>query len=142
MLSNTGVYALRAAIYLAHHVGEGPVRVDDVAEELDIPKNYLSKVLYGLTKAGVLSSLRGPHGGFELAVPASQVKLAQILEPFEQVEEDRTCLLGQGTCSDTDPCALHYRWRDVATEIAAFFRDTALEDVLADEARRTALLGQ
>ena len=141
MLSNTGIYALRAMIYLARRNGDGPVRVDDVADALDVPRNYLSKILHTLVKEGALDSLRGPHGGFELAVPASELTLAQVLEPFEHVDEARTCLLGQGHCDDSDPCALHYRWSDVATQVSGFFRDTALEDVVNNEERREAILG-
>lgn len=141
MLSNTGSYALRAVIYLARHEGEGPVRVDDVAAALNVPRNYLSKVLHALVKDGALSSLRGPAGGYQLAVPASELTLAAILEPFEQVDEARTCLLGQGTCDEENPCALHYRWTGVATEVAAFFRDTVLEDVVGETEQMEAILG-
>ena len=141
MLTNTGTYALRAVLYLAQRQDEGPVTVDAVAEALGVPKNYLSKVLHALVKDGTLRSLRGPTGGFQLAVDPSSTPLGRILEPFETVAERRGCLLGEGACSDTDPCALHDRWRHVATEVAAFFRDTAVADVIEDETRRKAILG-
>ena len=141
MLSNTGTYALRAVIFLAGKNGQGPVRVDDVADALDAPRNYLSKVLHALAQQGILASSRGPHGGFELAVSPSEVTLADVLEPFEQVEQERTCLLGEGKCDDADPCALHYRWKDVVSEVAGFFRETVLEDVVANEERRKLILG-
>ncbi len=140
MLTNTGTYALRAMIYLAARAGEGPIRVDDVAAALDVPRNYLSKVLHTLVKEGALSSLRGPHGGFELAVPASELTLSRVLAPFEEVGGGRRCLLGTAHCEDASPCALHARWAGVATEVAAFFRDTVLEDVVEDAERIEALL--
>lgn len=142
MLTTTGAYALKATIYLAARQGEGPVRVDDVSSALDVPRNYLSKVLHVLVKAGTLSSLRGPHGGFELAIPASEITLSRVLEPFEPVDEGRKCLLGDGDCDAADPCALHHRWKGVATEVATFFRETALEDVVRDRDRVDAILGQ
>ena len=142
MLSSTGTYALRAVIYLAQHEGEGPVRVDDVSSALGVPRNYLSKVLHALAKDGALSSSRGPHGGFELAVPASQLTLARVLSPFEEVDGPRSCLLGDGQCDEADPCALHGRWSGLATEVAAFFEETVLEDVVADTQRMDAILGQ
>ena len=142
MLSNTGTYALRAVIYLAAREGEGPVRVDDVSAALDVPRNYLSKVLHTLVKDGALKSLRGPHGGFQLAVPASQLTLSRVLSPFEEVDGPRSCLLGEGDCDETNPCALHTRWSGVATEVAAFFRETVLEDVVKDSERMNVLLGQ
>lgn len=141
MLSSTGAYALRAVIHLAARQGDGPVRVDDVADALDAPRNYLSKVLHTLVKLGVLRSLRGPHGGFELAVPASELTLSRVLEPFEEVDGPRSCLLGEGDCDEADPCALHARWSGVATEVAAFFRETVLADVVEDADRVRAILG-
>ena len=140
MLTNTGAYALRAMIYLAARAGDGPVRVDDVSTALDVPRNYLSKVLHALVKDGALSSLRGPHGGFELAVPASELTLSRVLAPFEELGEGRRCLLGTGDCDAGNPCALHGRWSEVATEVASFFRDTVLEDVVEDSERVAALL--
>lgn len=142
MLTNTGTYALRAMIYLAARAGEGPVRVDDVSAALDVPRNYLSKVLHALVKEGALQSLRGPHGGFELAVPAGEITLSRVLSPFEEVGEGRQCLLGEGDCDATNPCALHDRWKGVATEVASFFEDTVLEDVVEDSERLNTILGR
>lgn len=141
MLSNTGEYALRAVIHLAEHEGEGPVRVEDVAGALSVPRNYLSKILHVLVKRGILASLRGPKGGFHLALPATLVSLYDVVEPFDDIEARRTCLLGRQECSDTTPCAVHDRWRGVATDVALFFRETKLADVVADGAKVGAILG-
>jgi Rrf2 family transcriptional regulator, iron-sulfur cluster assembly transcription factor len=134
MLSNTGEYALRAVLYLAEREGSGPVRVDDIAADLAVPRNYLSKILHALVKRGILHSLRGPKGGFELALPSSLVTLYDAVEPFEDIER-RMCLLGRSECSDEAPCAVHGRWKGVATEVALFFRETTLSDVVAGGAR-------
>ena len=69
MVSRTSQHALRAVLYLARRWSEGPVPVDTIAAALGAPRNYLSKTLNALTKAGVLRSARGPMGGFTLAVP-------------------------------------------------------------------------
>ena len=142
MLSSTGAYALRAVLHLAAREGEGPVRVEDVAAALGVPRNYLSKVLNALVKEGVLRSLRGPRGGFELAEPASSLTLIRVVRPFDAIESRRSCVLGCGECSDRDPCALHARWRGVAEDVAAFFRETVLEDVVRESERVEAVLGQ
>lgn len=142
MLSNTGEYALRAVICLAEHEGEGPVRVEDVAGELNVPRNYLSKILHTLAKRGILTSLRGPRGGFRLAIPASLVSLYDVVEPFDDIEARRECLLGRSECSDADPCAVHDRWKGVATDVALFFRATKLSDVVEDGTKVGAILGQ
>ncbi len=141
MLSATAAYALRAMIHLAAHEGEGPVRVDDVAEALGVPRNYLSKVLHALVKDGTLRSLRGPHGGFELAVPASSLTLLDVVRPFEEMEARRMCLLG-GACDERNPCAVHGRWSGVAADVATFFRETGLDEVVRDTRRVDAVLGR
>jgi Rrf2 family protein len=141
MLSNTGEYALRAVIHLAEHEGEGPVRVEDVAGSLGVPRNYLSKILHTLVKRGILTSLRGPRGGFELAVPAALVSLHDVISPFDDIEARQECLLGRAECSDADPCVLHGRWKGLATEVAHFFRETMLADVVEDGAKVKAILG-
>jgi Rrf2 family transcriptional regulator, iron-sulfur cluster assembly transcription factor len=132
VLSNTAQYALRAMIYLGQHEGEGPIRVDEIVDHLDVPRNYLSKILHALVKAGVLRSLRGPRGGFALARPAGSVMLYDVVAEFDDIEARRTCLLGRQECSDTYPCVIHEHWKTTATHVARFFRDTTLADVVRD----------
>lgn len=132
VLSNTAQYALRAMIYLGQHEGEGPIRVEDIAERLDVPRNYLSKILHALVKEGVVRSLRGPHGGFALARPASAVVLYDVVAPFDDIEARRTCLLGRQECSDIVPCVIHEHWKATATQVAGFFRETSLAAVVKD----------
>ncbi len=132
MLSNTAQYALRAMIYLGQREGEGPIRVDEIAERLDVPRNYLSKILHTLVKAGILQSLRGPRGGFALARPAGSISLFQVVSPFDDIEARRTCLLGRRECSDLNPCVIHEHWKTTATHVARFFRETSLAEVVRD----------
>jgi Rrf2 family protein len=135
VLSNTAQYALRAVIYLAQRENAGPIRVDEIAERLDVPRNYLSKIMHALVKEGVLTSLRGPHGGFRLALPASTVSLFQVVGPFDDIEARRVCLLGRKECSDINPCAVHEQWKATATQVAKFFRETTLAEVAEDPER-------
>lgn len=142
MLSNTSEYALRAMIYLGEREGAGTIRVDEVAEALDVPKNYLSKILHTLVKQGVLRSVRGPRGGFELARQSREITLYDIVSPFDDIEARRTCLLGRRECSDVNPCAIHAHWREVATQVAAFFRETPLAEVVASAEELGGVLGR
>ena len=65
-ISGTTQYALRAVLFVAEHGSDEPVRVDAIAAALNVPRNYLSKTLHTLARAGVLRSGRGPRGGFQL----------------------------------------------------------------------------
>ncbi|HEX9709384.1 MAG TPA: Rrf2 family transcriptional regulator [Candidatus Thermoplasmatota archaeon] len=129
MLSQTAEYALRAVLYLAEKAGDGPVRVEDVAEALSVPRNYLSKILHVLARGGILASTRGPHGGFELAVPANRLVLADVVGAFDELEGRGTCLLGRTSCSDRAPCAAHHRWKEVSDTVRSFFRHTTVAEL-------------
>jgi len=130
MLSSTATYALRAMLYVARHETDGPVRVGDVAVALDLPQNYLAKVLHALARGGLLRSTRGKRGGFRLAKPPDHTTVHTVVWQFDGITTRRTCLLGRHDCSDRHPCPAHGRWRAIAEEIARFFRETTLGQLL------------
>ena len=136
-ISGTSQYAIRAVVYVATHGVDEPVRVGPIAKALDVPQNYLSKTLHQLARAGVLRSVRGPRGGFQLAVPPSRLTLARVTEPFDEVGE-RHCLLGRAQCGDRYPCAAHARWGAVSDSLQAFFRNTTIADLIVDDVRNGA----
>ena len=130
-ISGTSQYAIRAVVYVATHGTDAPVRVGPIAAALDMPQNYLSKTLHQLARAGVLRSVRGPRGGFQLAVPAGRLTLARVAAPFDEVGQ-RHCLLGRAQCGDRYPCAAHARWSEVSDSLQAFFGNTTIADLMTD----------
>lgn len=136
MLSQTAEYALRTVLYLAARQEDGLFRVSEIAAELDVPQNYLSKTLHQLARAGVLHSSRGKHGGFRLAKPARELTLAEVVAPFNGPSGTRICLLGRAACSDSDPCPAHARWKSVSSEVSTFFRETKVSDLLESPVAR------
>jgi Rrf2 family protein len=134
IISQTAQYALRAVVHLSEHGSEGPLRVDDIAGALAVPRNYLSKILHVLARVGLLSSSRGPNGGFELARPPEELLLADVLEPFGALPDERRCLLGQEVCSDRDPCLAHERWKGVSAAVRDFFNRTTVAELAAESA--------
>jgi Rrf2 family protein len=130
MLSQTAEYALRAVLHISQHGVDRPVRVGEIAAALRIPHNYLSKILHQLARHGVLVSLRGKAGGFQLAVAPDRLPLSQVVTLFDRVEERRRCLLGRPQCSDRTACAAHTRWKAVGDTVAEFFRETTVADLL------------
>lgn len=130
MLSQTAEYALRTVLHIARTGSDGPANAEAIADALDIPRNYLSKVLHRLAQAGVLNSTRGRNGGFVLARDPSQIPLAAVVGLFDRVEPRKQCLLGQAVCSDARPCAAHVRWQAVNEQSARFFNDTSIGELL------------
>lgn len=127
LLPQTAEYALRALLYIASH--EGPVRVGQIATAIDVPHNYLSKTLNQLVRAGLLTSARGPTGGFQLAVAADALALERVVSAFAGTRP-RRCLLGLGTCGEVPHCAAHVRWSPVGTQVREFFATTTVADLL------------
>ena len=136
MLSGTAEYALRAVVCLARETSASrTMRAADLAEAADVPRNYLSKILHELTRAGILKSTRGKNGGFRLGMPPGKLPLLRIVALFDQMDEKRTCLLGRPECSDRDPCPAHDRWKATSERIARFFRETTVADVMGGSGR-------
>lgn len=129
ILSQTSEYALRALLHLVEVGGDDPTRVDDVAEALSVPRNYLSKILHSLARSGFLVSTRGPGGGFVLSDTALGTPLIDIIELFDPTSSKKRCFLGRPQCRDDDPCPAHERWGSIRDGILIFLRDTTLEDL-------------
>ena len=138
ILSQSAVYALRAAHCLAEAGDDNRMRIDDVAERLDLPRNYLSKILHTLARVGILESARGPGGGFKLARDPNTLPLEDVIRPFDDLPSSPRCLLGRTECLDSDPCAAHMHWKAVSRSVDGFFRDTTLAD-LSRDAHKSAL---
>jgi Rrf2 family transcriptional regulator, iron-sulfur cluster assembly transcription factor len=136
-LSSTSKYAIRAVIYVAGRPRSDPVRGDDIAKSLRSPRNYLSKTLHALVRAGILRSVRGPKGGFQLTARPDQVSLSRIIAPFEPPDE-RRCLFGRPECGGAHPCSVHDRWTGVAGLVEDFFANTTVADLLEGERGRVA----
>ena len=129
MLSKTSQYALRAVLHLARDP-DTRVPAADVAAALDVPENYLSKILHALSRSGVVRSERGPRGGYRLARSPERMSVADVIVPFDPIAIESRCLLGNPRCPGSHPCAAHDRWRRVSEPVTGFFRDTSVSELL------------
>jgi len=89
--------ALHGAAFLAGRDG-GPASTGDIAAALGVSQAHLSKILQRLTKAGTLTALRGPGGGYELARPAEKISLKEVYEAIERPLDDSSCPFGIPAC--------------------------------------------
>jgi Rrf2 family transcriptional regulator, iron-sulfur cluster assembly transcription factor len=130
MLSTTSQYALRALSHLAAHSGEA-VLGRDLAESVEIPANYLSKVLLTLRNAGLVATLRGSGGGYRLGRSADEILLIDVVELFDEISRTRpSCFLGRTrACSATTPCSAHSAWQGVGAEYLKFLISTPLSAI-------------
>jgi Rrf2 family protein len=129
-LSQTAEHALRAVLYLAREPNGARVPAETIADALAAPRNYLAKTLGALVKAGVITSARGPHGGFRLAIPAADLNLARVVRPFMEPIGSAVCLAGDRACDGRDPCTTHERWSAVQADLLAPMERTTIADLL------------
>lgn len=128
MLSQTVEYALRAVVYLA---GEAPHSrtTDQVAVATRVPKAYLSKVLQGLVRAGIVHSQRGIRGGMTLAKSAEALTILEVVNAVEPLQRIRVCPLGLAA-HGARLCPLHKRLDSALASVEEAFRSTTLAEVL------------
>lgn len=129
VISQTSQYALKALIFLLKESKEQRIKVKEISEALEVPQNYLSKIFHTLSRSGVLKSTPGKKGGFQLAKPANELLLTEIVKPFESSDFPQICILGQAVCSDEKPCPAHDKWKVTAGKIMRFFDTTTLHQV-------------
>ena len=134
MLTQTAEHALRACLFLAGRPEGERVSADAIAAAVGAPGNYLAKTLKLLAREGIVSSLRGPTGGFRLEVPAHHLTVADLMTPFETPDLNPMCLLGERPCSERTPCRAHHRWVRTRREARVAFERTTIADLLAGEA--------
>ncbi len=123
-------YAIRALTHLAVHEGER-VKLREIAEIEGIPAPFLSNIFQLLLADGLVSSARGPTGGYTLARPAPEIRLLDIRAAVDGLRDLETCAVGLPRCSDSQPCPLHTRWAPVRERIRAFLTETTLDAMAA-----------
>ena len=126
LISRTSQYAIQSLIYLATQSRDRPVLTRDVAEKLKVPSAYLSKIMQGLSRGGVVKSSRGRHGGFCLSADPAEIDLMRILLVTEGNEFTKACMLGLKLCSDETACPMHERWKPIKEQIIQMLHQQTL----------------
>lgn len=129
MLTTTSEYAIRALTHLAR-LPEGETMLGrDLAEQAEIPANYLSKIMWTLGHSGIIHAARGNGGGYRLNRKAEDILLFEIVELFDRERANLACLLGGRDCNQDNPCTAHDAWRGVRDAYLKFLHTTRLCDV-------------
>ena len=87
-LSKKTMFAIEAVLDVAFHVGEHPVRSNDITERQRIPKRYLEQVLQHLVRAGILAGKRGPRGGYRLGRDRNRITLGEVVRVVRRLEAE------------------------------------------------------
>ena len=127
MISKTAEYAIRAMASL-NQLSKGElVGAGALSATSGVPANYLSKIMHTLGRAGFVTSVRGPGGGFRVAKSASRMTAYDVVQLFDDLEGKRRCFLGNKTCSAATACAAHHLWSGVWEKYEQFLHRMTLD---------------
>jgi Rrf2 family protein len=129
MISQTIEYALRAMTYLATVQGDAAASSGVIAEQTQVPRGYLSKVLRDLVIAGLVTSQRGPNGGFTLARAPGTISILDVVNAVDPLERITRCPLGNP--DHLELCPLHKSLDQAMDTVERQFRTTTLAALLA-----------
>ncbi len=103
-------YALRGILYilLANDTRRN-IQLEEIATKLSLPRYFMGKILRQLVQNGVLSSVKGPHGGFSANDKTMQTSLLRLIELTGETESMDACVLHMGKCDASHPCPLHFQ---------------------------------
>ena len=113
-LSVKGKYALSAMLTLTEKGQNNPVSIQTIAEENNIPQNYLEQLLSDLRKEGLVTSFRGAHGGYILAKPPAEITVLDILVTLEGPSKLKS---GHKGCTRMD-----FFWSEIDVRIQDLFK--------------------
>ena len=128
-LTTKGRYAVTAMLDLALHAQKGPVSLGDISDRQSISVSYLEQLFAKLGKGGLVSSVRGPGGGYQLAHLAGEIYVADIIDAVDE-SVDATRCGGQGDCQQGVTCLTHELWSDLSDQIHHFLANISLQELL------------
>lgn len=124
-LSTKGRYAVTAMMHLAIHSQQAPVTLAEISACQGISLSYLEQLFAKLRRRGLVEGVRGPGGGYRLALPAQQVTIANIIGAVdERMDITRCC--GQENCQNGKRCLTHHLWSDLSAQIFSFLEGISL----------------
>ncbi|OOZ36178.1 Fe-S cluster assembly transcriptional regulator IscR [Solemya velesiana gill symbiont] len=129
-LTTKGRYAVTAMLDLAFHFGEGPITLADIAQRQDISLSYLEQLFSRLRKRELVSSVRGPGGGYVLGRSADNIFIAEVISAVDE-KVDTTRCGGDSNCQKNERCLTHDLWHDLSDRIYDYLSDISLHDLMA-----------
>ena len=127
-------YALRGVLFISASPHKSRVCIEELAEHLKVPRHFMGKVMKSLVKKGILSSSKGPTGGFSLNEKTLDTPLVTILETTDGPSQFNLCVLRFTACNAQNPCPLHYMLEESRKNLSDTLSGTTVRDLLKDGA--------
>ncbi|HLT73371.1 MAG TPA: Rrf2 family transcriptional regulator [Cyclobacteriaceae bacterium] len=132
MFSKACTYSIRAMIFIVTRTADGSrVGMKDIARHTDSPEPFVAKVLQALSRRGIVSSVKGPNGGFYVSPGSKQIPLIDIVMATDGDALFLSCGLGINKCSEKKPCPIHYEYKAIRDEIRNMLSTNTIQDLAA-----------
>lgn len=128
-LTTKGRFAVTAMLDLAMHAQQGAVTLTAISERQQISLSYLEQLFAKLRRANLVTSIRGPGGGYVLAASADEINIAQIIAAAEDCLDATQCN-SKGNCHQGTPCLTHDLWESLNQTIHQYLSNVTLQSVL------------
>ena len=133
MLINATKYAIRATLFLGTKSSENEkFSAKSIGEELNVPLPFLAKLLQQLSKKKIISSTKGPRGGFYLSNINRGKTIWDVINCIDGAEKFTECFLGLTQCNDSNPCAIHHVVTNFRRGIMQEFKDKTISEVIEE----------
>jgi Rrf2 family protein len=135
MLSNSCRYGIRAVIYLANQpLSDGKTGIKKISKDLNLPAPFLAKILQQLAKKKILSSSKGPHGGFSLLKDPRKITLLDIVNTIDGQDIFTSCIMHNGSCEglekDKMRCPMHEDYEKSRKDIIKLFSNRTIYELV------------
>jgi len=135
MLSSSCRYGIRAVIYLASQpASNGKTGIKQISKDLDLPSPFLAKILQQLAKQKILSSSKGPHGGFSLLKDPRKITLIDIVNTIDGYDTFTDCIMHNGSCEGVEKegkhCPLHEDYEKSRKELIKLFSNRTIHELV------------
>lgn len=129
-LTTKGRYAVTAMLDLSIHSSQGPVNLAEISQRQAISLSYLEQLFSKLRQRQLVSSVRGPGGGYRLARSDKEIHVAEIIDAVSESLDTTRCQ-GKGDCQQGETCLTHHLWQDLSDQIHNFLSNISLADLVS-----------
>ncbi|MDO4626277.1 MAG: Fe-S cluster assembly transcriptional regulator IscR [Pasteurellaceae bacterium] len=134
-LTSKGRYAVTAILDVALHTNDDPVTLSDISTRQQISLSYLEQLFAKLRRYGLVKSVRGPGGGYQLGLPAEQISIAMVIAAVNENINVTKCL-GQGNCQGGVECLTHALWDQLSQRIEDFLNEITLAELVEQQSEK------
>lgn len=134
-LTTKGRYAVTAVMDLALHYSDGPISLASISKRQHISLSYLEQLFGKLRKKGLVSSVRGPGGGYRLALAPNEITVTDVIVAVDEKVETTTCG-GSANCNDNAQCLTHDLWEALSEKINDFLDHVTLGTLVSQHLQK------